>query len=87
MSYKDSAEMSEAEKDAYIDNTLELLRQFLTEASPNKHAVLLMLDEDNHMLQTYNFNTNPPLAIMMLGSSLEMIREELNGAAAERLLN
>jgi hypothetical protein len=49
--------------------------------------VLLMLDEDDHLLQTFNFNTTPSLAVMMLGSTMEMIREELSGVAAQRLLN
>jgi hypothetical protein len=87
MSHASYEPMSDEEKAEYIDNTLAALRQFLVEASPNKHAVLLMLDEDDHLLQTFNFNTTPSLAVMMLGSTMEMIREELNGAAAERLLN
>lgn len=87
MSYKDSAEMTEEEKQEYIDTTLTLLRKFLTDASTNKHAMLLMLDEENHMLQTYNFNTNPSLAIMMLGSSMELIRDELQEGVVQRLLN
>lgn len=87
MSYKDSAEMTEEEKQEYINKTLALLHQFLTDASPNKHAMLLMLDEDDHLLQTYNFNTNPSLAIMMLGSSMEMIRDEVQEGMVQRLLN
>lgn len=87
MSYKDSAEMTEEEKQEYINKTLALLHQFLTDAPPNKHAMLLMLDEDDHLLQTYNFNTNPSLAIMMLGSSMEMIRDEVQEGMVQRLLN
>lgn len=87
MNHVDNTEMTEQEKEEYISNTLTLLHQFLTDASPNKHAMLLMLDEDDHLLQTYNFNTNPSLAIMMLGSSMELIRDEVQDGAIQRLLN
>ena len=87
MNRPDTVEMSEEEKEEYIMKTLAMLHQFLSEASPTKHAVLLMLDEDDHVLQTYNFNAPPTLAVMMMGSSMELLREEMQGAALQRLLN
>lgn len=87
MTTPDSAAMDEAEKEEYILKTLVMLHQFLLEASPTKHAILLMLDEDDHLLQTYNFNAPPTLAVMMMGSSIELIRQEMNDATIQRLLN
>ena len=87
MNTPDSASMEETEKEEYILKTLVMLHQFLLEASPTKHAILLMLDEDDHVLQTYNFNAPPTLAVMMMGSSIEMIRQEMNDVTIQRLLN
>jgi len=87
MKTPDSALMSEEEKEEYILKTLVMLHKFLSEAAPTKHAVLLMLDEDDNVLQTYNFNAPPTLAVMMLGSSIEILREEMQGVALQRTLN
>jgi hypothetical protein len=87
MSRPDTVEMSDKEKEEYITETLAMLHQFLSEASPTKHAVLLMLDEDDQVLQTYNFNAPPTLAVMMMGSSMELLREEMQGVALQRTLN
>jgi hypothetical protein len=87
MNTPDSALMAEEDKEEYILKTLVMLHQFLLEASPTKHAVLLMLDEDDNVLQTYNFNAPPTLAVMMMGSSIELLREEMQGAALQRTLN
>ena len=87
MSRPDAIEMSEEEKEEYIMKTLAMLHQFLSEASPTKHAVLLMLDEADQVLQTYNFNAPPTLAVMMMVSSMELLREEMQGVALQSTLN
>ena len=78
-------EGNDMEKERFIETAVEAFRTTLTETTKNKHAVFLVLDDEDGRMQTYTFNAGFSTLSMMLTSAYEMIVESEGGP--KRVLN
>ena len=78
-------EGNDMEKERFIETAVEAFRNTLIETTKNKHAVFLVLDDEDGRMQTYTFNAGFSTLSMMLTSAYEMIVESEGGP--KRVLN
>lgn len=78
-------EGNDMEKERFIETAVEAFRTTLIETTKNKHAVFLVLDDEDGRMQTYTFNAGFSTLSMMLTSAYEMIVESEGGP--KRVLN
>jgi len=79
------AESAGQEKERFIEEAVNAFRTALLETTKTKHAVFLVLDDEDGRMQTYTFNANMTILSMMLTSAYEMIVESEGGP--KRVLN
>ncbi len=79
------ADSSGQEKERFIEEAVTAFRKALMETTKSKHAVFLVLDDEDGKMQTYTFNANMTILSMMLTSAYEMIVESEGGP--KRVLN
>lgn len=78
-------ENNDIEKERFIETAVNAFRATLIETTKNKHAVFLVLDDEDGRMQTYTFNAGFSTLSMMLTSAYEMIVESEDGP--KRVLN
>lgn len=73
-------------KEAFIKEALAAFEEALNDTKRRKHAVFLVFDDATEKMQTFTFNADMPMLLMMISSAYSMMEEATSGTPL-RVLN